>query len=160
LFEFEKDEILNYCPSMTAHSKCVDMSNPITPIQRPRGYGGTAILWNQDLDHLVQRLPDGNERITAITLEQGPTKLCIMSVYFPCRGTTNCDTEFIDTLDQVHEIMQKYSTYTIIIGTDFNAKVSQPTDKRDIVAAQFIKDNNLKMDPTTKQTFYHHNGRD
>jgi len=33
--------------------KSVDDKDPLHPIQMPRGYGGTGILWKKELDHLI-----------------------------------------------------------------------------------------------------------
>ena len=49
--------------------KSVDFYDPIPPIQIPRGYGGVAILWNKNIDHLVNDLDLGNERIKCIELD-------------------------------------------------------------------------------------------
>ncbi|MEW8545272.1 MAG: hypothetical protein AB2693_17245 [Candidatus Thiodiazotropha sp.] len=46
--------------------KAVDTGNPILPVQMPRGYGGTAVLWRKSIDHLVTALPDGCNRIQCI----------------------------------------------------------------------------------------------
>ena len=77
--------------NMDFHIKSVDMSDPISPVQCPRGYGGVSILWDMKLSPAVTRLPDGNERIIGIKLQTytpSEPDLCIFCVYFPCRGNT------------------------------------------------------------------------
>jgi hypothetical protein len=41
-------------------------SDPLQPIQMPRGYGGTGILWKKELDHLINVIDIGNERIQCV----------------------------------------------------------------------------------------------
>ena len=43
--------------------KCVDDADPILPVQPPRGYAGTGILWHKDLNHLITAIPDGSDRM-------------------------------------------------------------------------------------------------
>ena len=35
----------------------------------PRGYGGVAVLWRKDVDHIVKELQDGNECMQCIELK-------------------------------------------------------------------------------------------
>ena len=49
--------------------KAVDTGDPILPVQMPRGYGGTGILWKKTIDHLVTALPDGGNRIQCVELK-------------------------------------------------------------------------------------------
>ena len=46
--------------------KAVDIGDPILPLQMPRGYGGTAVLWKRGIDHLMVGLPDGGNRIQCV----------------------------------------------------------------------------------------------
>ncbi len=48
----------------------------------PRGYGGTAIFWKEELDHLIHTIPDGGNRIQCIEMK-GENPLLIISVYMP-----------------------------------------------------------------------------
>ena len=43
--------------------KGVDINDPIQPTQMPRGYGGVAILWKQEIDNIIRPLPDCVERL-------------------------------------------------------------------------------------------------
>ena len=33
--------------------------DPVLPVQMPRGYGGTAVLWQKKIDHLITPIIDG-----------------------------------------------------------------------------------------------------
>ncbi len=43
LYNFEK-KTLDNIDQFTAFTRCIDDTVPISPVQRPRGYGGIAIL--------------------------------------------------------------------------------------------------------------------
>ena len=51
---------------MTGTGKAVDTGDPMLPVQMPRGYGGSAILWKRTIDHLVRVLQDGGNRIQCV----------------------------------------------------------------------------------------------
>ena len=63
--------------------KGVDKSNPIEPTQMPRGYGGVAVLWTDEIDHLIRPLDDGAERIQCIELSL-PNKTLLLPLFI-CR---------------------------------------------------------------------------
>ena len=44
-----------------SHGRSVDDEQPISPYQKPRGYGGVAFLWRKSIDDIVSVLPDGDE---------------------------------------------------------------------------------------------------
>ena len=44
----------------------ISENNPIQPTQMPRGYGGVAILWKQEIDNIIRPLPDCGERLQCI----------------------------------------------------------------------------------------------
>ncbi|VDI15809.1 Hypothetical predicted protein, partial [Mytilus galloprovincialis] len=41
---------------------------------RPRGYGGVAILWREDIKHLIERLEEGSERIVCVKSKKNFSK--------------------------------------------------------------------------------------
>ena len=107
------DEISDLC---TGSGKAVDTGDPILPVQMPRGYGGTAILWKKDIDHLVKAIPDGCNRIQCVQIK-GTEPLLLISVYMPCKGIGDNSTEFMEVVDQLTDIMERYSaTHKMIIG--------------------------------------------
>ncbi|CAG2239744.1 unnamed protein product [Mytilus edulis] len=108
--------------------KAVDSSDPITPWRMPRGYGGTAILWKKNLDSIVTPLSIGNNRIQCIEINGDPN-LIVISVYLPCKGSTNSQTEFQECIDLLNEILTTYElTHQIIIGGDFNEEIFGSND--------------------------------
>ena len=85
-FDCQLTKLDHVCEAFNSCGKAVDTGNPILPVQMPRGYGGVAILWRKDIDHLVTTLPDGTNRIQCIEIScKDP--LIIVSVYMPCRDS-------------------------------------------------------------------------
>ena len=82
----------------------------------PRGYGGIAILWTDNIDHFVLPLTDGSERIQCIELSLPERKLIIVSVYLPTMGGRDSLMEFQECVDQISEIIEKYyNTHDILL---------------------------------------------
>ena len=98
----------------TRCGKAVDTGDPVLPVKMRRGYGGTAILWKHDIDHLIQVLSDGGNRIQCVELK-GEKLLLLVSAYMPCRGLSDNIDDYSDCLDQLREIVSKYSASRIIV---------------------------------------------
>ena len=50
LFNYQLPEIEKKFNKHSAHSRAVDKDNPLPPVQKPRGYGGVAILYKKDIN--------------------------------------------------------------------------------------------------------------
>ena len=72
----------------------------------PRVYGGTGILWKKELDHLINVIDIGNERIQCVEFMGSSRKLLLVSVYMPCKGPQNHVLEFQECVDMLYEITQ------------------------------------------------------
>jgi hypothetical protein len=58
LFNYKLPVLECIHPNLNAAGKATDDENPIPAIQKPRGYGGVAILWNKSLDeNSAQSMP-------------------------------------------------------------------------------------------------------
>lgn len=128
----------------------------------PRGYGGVAIIWQQNIDSMVKPLDDGRERIQLIEVGNDDEKLLIASVYLPSTCSKNYQDEFYDTVDQLYEIWRKYqSSHTIIIGGDLNIDLGNDDqiNKRKQYLIKFMKNCNLTHGCTSK-TFIKSNGEE
>ena len=69
-------------------------------------------------------MPDGGHRVTAAEITGDRLPLCLINVYMPSRGCPDSDIQFQSTLDEVHEILEKYGhTHKILLGGDFNASL-------------------------------------
>ena len=120
LFDCNLHKIKEISSSYTGCGKAVDTGEPIPPVQMPRGYGGTAIMWKHEIDHLIHVLQDGGNRIQCAEL-RGENPLLLISVYMPCRGLSDIVEDYNDCLDQLREILLKFScSHTILLGGDMN----------------------------------------
>ena len=50
-------------------AKGVDINDPLLPISMPRGYRGVAVIWKNEIDHLVRPIQDGSEKIQAVEIQ-------------------------------------------------------------------------------------------
>ena len=61
------------------------------------------------------------------------------------RGTSDGDIGFMQVLDELHEIVEKFrSTHRIIIGGDFNSSLHlSPPAKRDKLLKEFLQEHSI-----------------
>ena len=146
---------------MRGVGKAVDDDNPIVPIQKPRGYGGVGILWNNSLDSQITVLPDGGNRVQCVELKTKHKPLLLISVYLPCRGKSTTSDEFKDCVDQLHEIITKHEhSHYIVLGGDFNEDLhKEEQSTRKTYLQDMISDNGFTF-TALGATFIHPNGRD
>ena len=83
----------------------------------------------KEIHHLIKPYKDGNERIQCIEFKDNNQRsLLIVSVYLPTKGCHDLD-EYIDSIDQLFEIYQKYNlTHDIIIGGDINEDLTKKSN--------------------------------
>ena len=84
LFNFQLPDLEKSFPSHFVYSKAVDDNNPLPPTQKPRGYGGVALLYNKNLNHTMKKVAVGCNRISAVEVLTDPP-LCVCCVYMPSR---------------------------------------------------------------------------
>ena len=65
LYNFEQLILDKFCAENNFDSfiKSVDDLVPISPLQRPRGKEGVAILWRDNIAKNITKIPDGSSRI-------------------------------------------------------------------------------------------------
>ncbi|MES9884980.1 MAG: reverse transcriptase family protein [Sedimenticola sp.] len=150
-FDCQLSRLESVHPQFTGVGKAVDTGDPILPVQMPRGYGGVGVLWKKDIEHLVTVIPEGGNRIQCIEVN-GEEPMLLISVYLPCRGVKDNYDDFCDCLDQVNEIIQKYSeTHMILVGGDFNEDlVNEKSSRRTDALNSFINENQLMFNNTSK----------
>ena len=112
----------------------------------PRGYGGVAVLWRKEIDHLVQDLPDGGNRIKCIEIK-GNVPILVVSVYMPCRGLKENVEDFADCTDELNEIILKHkSSHKILLGGDRNEDIRKlPTSQRARHLLDLLEDHILEI---------------
>lgn len=150
-FDCQLGKLNTVCEGFSSSGKAVDTGSPILPVQMPRGYGGTAILWRKSIDHLVTSLPDGCNRIQCIEIA-GQFPIILVSIYMPCKGLRENVEEFTECIDQLQEIYTKYSnTHTVIFGGDFNEDLGVVKDsERKRRLKGLLQDCNLATRETEK----------
>lgn len=125
--------------------KAVDRDSPLPPVQMPRGYGGVGVLWHRKIDHLVKPIEVGSERIQCVELTVQLVPILLVSVYMPCRGSSDNSMEFTDCVDQLHSIVETYSsTHAVLIGGDINENLIEWSEnKRYTTFKDFMLENKL-----------------
>ena len=144
LFQYELKYLEDFHQDFYSHAKAVDEDNPISPIQKPRGYAGTSIFYKKHIPARI--LKDGDHRIVCLEI-LGSQPVILVSVYMPAKGSKARDEEYDVTLIGLDEIISRYqSTHNIIIAGDFNASLrTDAPDTRDIRFREFVANHNLKI---------------
>ena len=122
--------------------------------------GGVAIAWKKQYSHLIDELPDGNERILAIAMKH-PINLCIISAYMPTNNSSDSYIVYLECFDVIKDIIAKYSaSHSILLSGDMNGTLKEPRkyNKHDALLQSFIEEINLRISPSVMPTLYHHSG--
>ena len=161
LFNFQLQEIEKMFSSHSSYSKAVDDENPLPPTQKPRGYGGVAILYSKSMNFTVKQLPVGGNRILAVEVQSSPP-LCICCAYMPCRNSKGSIDDYQHFLDQLEEIINTYGrTHAVFILGDMNASLCQRKgNSQDRQFIDFVKSNLLYTEQCGVDTFFHPNKDD
>ena len=116
-FECENFFETNF-PGVKYHYKCAESD---ISFQRTVNKHGVAILWKQELNPYITKLQDGNDRIIGIKLQNKQNQYCIINVYGPTQGKSGASLEINNTLDILHEIIEKYENEgDIVVAGDLN----------------------------------------
>ena len=75
LWSFENNVIDCLDPNYDSFVRCSDMNDNISNFQVSRGKGGIAIMWPKSFGKQMKRLEDRNERVQAVELQAGVTRL-------------------------------------------------------------------------------------
>ncbi|CAC5360985.1 unnamed protein product [Mytilus coruscus] len=112
---------------------------------------------------MIRPLDDGRKRIQCVeVLGKDNNNLLLISVYLPSTGSHNHYEEFLDTIDQLNEIVLKYQdTHYMIIGGDLNEDLGNidRINKRKDYLEKFVKEAGLKYENEGK-TFVKVNGEE
>jgi exonuclease III len=142
LFNFEQNLAEKITSNLKFKIKSVDDKNPIPSTQKPRGYGGTAIAWKKEIDHLIDDyIEERNERIVCIRIKVKPNPILIVSVYMPYRGNRSGDEEYKECLDILFEITRKYHIdHRIILSGDWNCDLTGTVSPRQKKLEAFLQE--------------------
>lgn len=135
-------------PGFQHHSRYVDEGSPLPPIQLPRGYGGSSISWRDELNSIIESLPDGSNRTVCIKINSSPSVI-IIATYAPCKGCSKYNEEYMEILAEWQELLNKYKgSNDVLICGDLNASLhSEYPDARDKLLKDFCTKNQLELVP-------------
>ena len=138
--------------------KCSDDDIPIYPTSNITRSGGTAILWKKNIDHMIEPVIDGCDRILAITVSNGNNPIIIINTYMPTLGCSSANYD--ETLSEIEEIIAKYKEYTVIWTGDINADTNRNQTSNDKKLIKFCQSQQLSVSLHTPDcpTFHHFNG--
>ncbi|CAG2245612.1 unnamed protein product [Mytilus edulis] len=108
----------------------------------------------KSIDHLIKPLSEGSEKMQCIEiLSNSAHNLLLVSVYLPSKGSRDHVEEFLECIDQLYELYQKYyGTHDIIIGGDLNEDLNDTatSSKRNRYLRNFISECNLSFNNAGK----------
>ena len=159
LWTAELNALDTLSPDWAWHAHAADHSECISLYQRPRGWGGVALLWHNSIK--AKKLNQGNERIVCITIDTDTKPTLIVCVYMPSPGYNSSVKDYRESLDHLAAICEEFTKdHDIIILGDMNASLSRHTpNKQDGLLCSFLKGATLVPDPIENYTFLHHSGR-
>ena len=117
--EFPKLLSLGSSTDMTAVS-AMDKSNH--RVGRP--FGGCAIVWRASITGQITKIYSDCNRLCAIMYTCNNSSILLLNCYMPCDNSTN-DTEYIDILNSISQLMYTYDPSHVIIGGDLNVDFSR-----------------------------------
>ena len=160
IFSNRKNNFQEIITSHEVEAKSVDDENPLFDHKSIRGFAGIATCWKKNLSHAVKVQEEGNHRIMVTTIACKPTPMCIINVCMPTTGNNQNDN-YNESLDQISELLEKYSSRSIILIGDMNASLHRDDRQRDKNLKNFTETNNrhLPENYPIKPTFFHHNGK-
>ena len=127
----------------------------------PRGYGGTGILWKKELDHLINVIDIGNERIQCVEFTGSSRKILFVSDYMPCKGPQHHILEFQECVEMLYEITQTYSTsHIIVFGGDFNEDIINASNNQRSRYILYFMEENYFTTVDVGKTFINSSGSD
>ena len=164
LFSFQLLNLENIFPSHFSYSKAVDEDDPLPPCQKPRGYGGIAILYRKNMDFRCKKQTHGDNRIAVLEVQSDPP-LIICNVYMPARnskGNSKAEDSYRSSLDQLEEILSIYKkSHAVFILGDFNASLqTRKGNGQDLQLSSFVRNNDLLYAQSGQHTFAHPNKTD
>ena len=96
-------------------------------ILRGRPFGGVAIAWSHDLDHVIRPFANfRHKRVVAVELQCESEKLLLISVYMPFFDAGNneeCLAETQDALSMIDLLIDNHPHHLLIIGGDLNTEL-------------------------------------
>ena len=120
-------------------------------------------MYRKTLQPIIKEIPDGGNRIIGVLLKLA-NPIFLLCVYLPTRGNGYSRDDYQAVLDELSEIIQKYTdSHTIILEGYMNASFHpNSSNTRDIDFKLFADELNFSLPKLCKKqdTFFHFNGKD
>ena len=159
LYNFECDNFSKILINSSYHAKS---SMPDNVLLKGRPYGGTAIIYRNNLNAKITPLNTSTPRLCAVMMESNQYNLIIVCVYMPTDSTEN-DEEFSDILEEITSLYHQYTEYEVIIGGDFNCDETRGNDRSALLRAWRhslgLMSPALQSDAPPTHTYRTHDGR-
>ena len=96
-------------------------------IYRGRPFGGVAICWSPDLNHIVTPVSNfKHKRVVAVEMKRQNRDILLICAYMPFFNSSKRDQCIIETLDAISMIevlIEDHQNHEIIIGGDLNTEL-------------------------------------
>ena len=96
-------------------------------IYRGRPFGGVAICWSPDLNHLITPISNcKHKRVIAVEMKQHNRDILFICVYMPFFNTSKrdqCILETLDALSMIELLIEDHPNHEIIIRGDLNTEL-------------------------------------
>ena len=112
-----------------------------------RPFGGCAVLWNPLMDCKVTVVKCISPRLCGVIIDVNDNSYLILNVYMPCdRGYEDniALPEYIEVLQEISYLIDKYNTNFVIIGGDFNTNLLRQTPQTSHLL-NFVYENDLHV---------------
>jgi hypothetical protein len=110
-----------------------------------RPYGGSAILWQNNLNASVKPITFNSNRICAIAVQMQNFKFLLCSIYMPtdtCNDKSNSDM-YMDILDQISTTADNLNISHVLIGGDLNTSFERPNSLHTKGLLSFLQTNSM-----------------
>ena len=144
----------DYCWTLSS----ADQFDPELPLLKPKAFGGTMILWKEELDPFITVVPTSSTAFSAILFHPtASVTTAHFSVYLPTSGR---EREFFEEISKlsltIDSIMNTHPDAIIYLRGDFN--VSSSNTKRSDTLSHFCNDHDLRELSIPHKTYHHFMG--
>ena len=134
LYSFQDDIIKNVLPNSECCSVSGMKDDDVGRAGRP--FGGSAIVWKNNLPLGVSPIKTNSSRVCAALAEISNNKFVIISVYMPCNDNSIANiNEFEEVLNEISSILDSNDDCQVLIGGDFNLDITR--DKSSMIFGHF-----------------------
>ena len=135
-----------------------DLHSPEVSVKQAFSYGGTLLLWKNELTSFISIFPVDTPAFTPLILKAPETPVSAhIALYLPTQGK---DQEFFNEIVNLriclNDIQQEYPGCLFFLRGDSN--VNPNNRKRVTVLRQLMEDFSLKMVNITHKTYHHFKG--